>query len=56
MDLIPYFPKTCCQTYIFALKSYADLLRKMGRDAEAESYEARLKHGQANHARVNGEN
>lgn len=30
---------------IFALKSYANLLRKMDRDAEAESYEARLKHG-----------
>ena len=40
---------------IFALKNYADLLRKMDRDAEAESYEARLKPGQANHARVNRE-
>ena len=40
---------------IFALKNYADLLRKMDRDTEAESYEARLKPGQANHARVNRE-
>jgi len=38
---------------IFALKSYVDLLRRMGRDAEAESYEVRIKPNQPNSSGAN---
>ena len=41
---------------VFALKNHVGLLRRMGRDREAESYEAHIKPSQPGSARGNREN
>lgn len=41
---------------LFALEGYVDLLKKMGRNAEAKSYEAQMKVGQKKNASANQEN